>query len=113
MSHSFLEYRPLTSEMEMRRNGVLIAFEEGVATTYALKNAEDRGVFFITPGTPRFYKGMIVGEHKPSPRLGAETSARPSKLDPTTGLRAGRKLVHLQAPVEMTLERGFGIHRRG
>ncbi|NER05661.1 MAG: translational GTPase TypA, partial [Okeania sp. SIO3C4] len=60
MNHSFLDYRPLVGEIEARRNGVIIVFEEGVATFYALKNAEDRGVFFITPGT-KVYKGMIVG----------------------------------------------------
>jgi len=31
-------------------------FEEGVATFYAMKNAEDRGVFFIHPGT-KVYRG--------------------------------------------------------
>lgn len=39
MNHSFLDYRPITSDMETRRNGVLISFEEGVATFYAMKNA--------------------------------------------------------------------------
>ncbi|MCS6813824.1 MAG: translational GTPase TypA, partial [Cyanobacteria bacterium] len=38
MNHSFLEYRPMTGEIEARRNGVLISFEEGVATFYAMKN---------------------------------------------------------------------------
>ncbi|MEO0541306.1 MAG: translational GTPase TypA, partial [Cyanobacteria bacterium P01_A01_bin.105] len=62
MNHSFLEYRPMSGEVDTRRNGVLISFEEGVATFYALKNAEDRGVFFIDPGT-KVYKGMIIGEN--------------------------------------------------
>jgi GTP-binding protein len=34
MNHSFLDYRPLSGEIEARRNGVLISFEEGVATFY-------------------------------------------------------------------------------
>lgn len=104
MSHSFLEYRPLTSEMEMRRNGVLIAFEEGVATTYALKNAEDRGVFFITPGT-RVYKGMIVGEHNRPQDL--ELNVCKTKQLTNHRAAGGEELVHLQAPVEMTLERAL------
>ncbi|NEN96053.1 MAG: translational GTPase TypA, partial [Moorea sp. SIO3I7] len=36
MNHSFLEYRPMTGELETRRNGVIVAFEEGMATFYAL-----------------------------------------------------------------------------
>ncbi|MGB7486953.1 MAG: translational GTPase TypA, partial [Phormidesmis sp.] len=59
MNHSFLEYRPMSGEIDTRRNGVLISFEEGVATFYSLKNAEDRGTFFIEPGT-KVYKGMVV-----------------------------------------------------
>lgn len=47
MNHSFLDYRPFIGEIEARRNGVIIVFEEGVATFYALKNAEDRGVFLL------------------------------------------------------------------
>ncbi len=104
MNHSFLDYRPLSGEVELRRNGVLIAFEEGVSTFYAMKNAEDRGVFFIVPGT-KVYKGMIVGEHN-----------RPQDLDlnicktkQLTNHRAssGEELVQLQAPVEMSLERAL------
>jgi GTP-binding protein len=104
MNHSFLDYRSLSGDVETRRNGVLIAFEEGTATFYAMKNAEDRGVFFITPGT-KVYKGMIVGEHN-----------RPQDLDlnicktkQLTNHRAssGEELVQLQAPVDMSLERAL------
>ncbi|MFS8892684.1 translational GTPase TypA [Synechococcus sp. O70.1] len=104
MSHSFLEYRPLTSGLETRRNGVLIAFEEGVATTYALKNAEDRGVFFIKPGT-RVYKGMIVGEHNRPQDL--ELNVCKTKHLTNHRASTGEELVQLQAPVEMTLERAL------
>ncbi|MCY7286615.1 MAG: translational GTPase TypA, partial [Cyanobacteria bacterium CAN_BIN43] len=62
MNHSFLDYRPITAGIDSRRNGVLISFEEGTSTAYSMKNAEDRGAFFISPGT-KVYKGMIVGEH--------------------------------------------------
>ena len=104
MNHSFFDYRPLTGEVDTRRNGVLVAFEEGSATFYALKNAEDRGVFFITPGT-KVYKGMIIGEHN-----------RPQDLDlnicktkQLTNMRSstGDELVQLQSPVEMSLERAL------
>ena len=45
----------MQGDFDTRRNGVLISFEEGTATFYALKNAEDRGQFFISPGT-KVYK---------------------------------------------------------
>jgi GTP-binding protein len=104
MNHSFLDYRPLTAEIESRRNGVLIAFEEGVATYYALKNAEDRGVFFITPGT-RVYKGMVVGEHNRPQDL--ELNICKTKQLTNHRASGGEELVHLQAPIDMSLERAL------
>jgi GTP-binding protein len=104
MSHSFLEYRPLSTDIEARRNGVLISFEEGIATYYALKNAEDRGVFFITPGT-RVYKGMIVGENNRPQDL--ELNVCKAKQLTNHRAAGGEELVHLQTPIEMTLERAL------
>jgi GTP-binding protein len=104
MNHSFLEYRPLCGDLETRYNGVITAFEEGTATFYALKNAEDRGVFFITPGT-KVYKGMIVGEHNRPQDLDLNVC----KAKQLTNHRAasGDELVQLQAPIEMSLERAL------
>jgi len=102
MNHAFLEYRSWCGDIPRQRNGVLVAWEEGEATAYALLGAEDRGVFFITPGV-RVYSGMIVGEN-----------SRPQDLDinvckskKLTNVRSstGDVLVTLQAPVEMGLER--------
>ncbi len=42
------------------RNGVLIAAEDGVALTYGLNNAQERGDTFIEAGVA-VYEGMIVG----------------------------------------------------
>ena len=104
MNHSFLEYRPLCGELETRYNGVITAFEEGVATFYALKNAEDRGVFFIKPGT-KVYKGMIVGEHNRPQDL--ELNVCKAKQLTNHRSATGDELVQLQAPVEMSLERAL------
>jgi GTP-binding protein len=104
MNHSFLEYRPFSGELETRNNGVMIAFEEGVATFYAMKNAEDRGVFFISPGT-KVYKGMIVGEHNRPQDLDLNVC----KTKQLTNHRSatGDELSQLQTPVDMTLERAL------
>jgi GTP-binding protein len=104
MNHSFLEYRKLLGSVETRYNGVIVAFEEGTATFYSLKNAEDRGVFFIEPGT-RVYKGMIIGEHNRPQNLDLNIC----KAKQLTNHRAasGDELVQLQTPVEMNLERAL------
>ncbi len=104
MNHSFLEYRPLSGELETRYNGVIIAFEEGSSTFYAMKNAEDRGVFFITPGT-KVYKGMIIGEHNRPQDL--ELNVCKTKQLTNHRAASGEELVQLQAPEEMSLERAL------
>ena len=104
MNHSFLDYRQICGDLETRRNGVLISFEEGTATFYAMKNAEDRGVFFITPGT-KVYKGMIVGEHNRQQDL--ELNVCKAKQLTNHRASGGEELVQLQAPVDMSLERAL------
>ena len=104
MNHSFLDYRPLSGEIEARRNGVLVSFEEGVATFYAMKNVEDRGVFFITP-TTKVYKGMIVGENNRTQDL--ELNVCKTKQLTNHRASGGEELVQLQTPVDMGLERAL------
>ena len=53
-------YAPLGSPINQIRNGVLVAWESGVATPYALQNAEDRGELFVG-ATHEVYAGQIVG----------------------------------------------------
>jgi GTP-binding protein len=104
MNHSFLEYRPISGDLGIRYNGVITSFEEGVATFYALKNAEDRGIFFITPGT-KVYKGMIIGEsNRPQ-----DVELNVCKTKQLTNHRSatGDELIQLQAPEEMSLERAL------
>ncbi len=104
MNHSFHEYRPLVGDLETRYNGVLISFEEGISTFYAMKNAEDRGTFFIHPGT-KVYKGMIIGECNRA----QDVEINVCKTKQLTNHRSatGDELVQLQAPVEMNLERAL------
>ena len=104
MSHSFLEYRKMQGDFDTRRNGVLISFEEGTATFYALKNAEDRGQFFISPGT-KVYKGMIIGENNRPQDLEINVC----KTKQLTNMRSAgaEELDTLQAPIQMTLERAL------
>lgn len=53
-------YQPVAGTIPRTRNGVLIAFEAGTTTPYALQNAESRGELFIGP-MKEVYAGMIVG----------------------------------------------------
>lgn len=53
-------YQKVGGELSSVRSGVLIAFEPGTTTPYALENAESRGELFVGPGA-EVYAGMIVG----------------------------------------------------
>jgi GTP-binding protein len=53
-------YAPLGAALNQIRNGVLVAWETGVATPYALQSAEERGELFVGP-TQVVYAGQVVG----------------------------------------------------
>lgn len=53
-------YQPVGGALPRTRNGVLIAFEPGTTTPYALQASEARGELFVGAGTD-VYAGMIVG----------------------------------------------------
>ncbi len=59
----FSGYEPLAGPIRGREHGSLIAFEDGMAVTYGLRNAWERGTLFIEAMTP-VYEGMVVGEHQ-------------------------------------------------
>lgn len=58
---TFDDYGPYKGDISYRKQGSLIAFENGEAITYGLFNAQERGTLFIGPGE-KVYAGMIVGQ---------------------------------------------------
>jgi GTP-binding protein len=57
----FHDYAPMAGEIGGRTNGSLVAWEPGITTAYALRNAEGRGDLFLGAGV-EVYEGMVVGE---------------------------------------------------
>ena len=101
MNKSFLRWAPWQGEIKYRQNGALVSDREGKVTAYALKGLEDRGVFFVEPGT-EVYRGMIVGEHNRDKDLWVNV-CRQKKL---TNIRAAAadEAVKIDAPRKMNLE---------
>ncbi|SDI42487.1 translational GTPase TypA [Dolosicoccus paucivorans] len=99
LNHTFDEYRPTVGgDIGRRRNGVLVALENGQATAYGLLNLEDRGTMFIEPGT-EVYAGMIVGSHNRDNDLTVNvtrakqlTNMRSANKDQTSVLKRPRLL---------------------
>jgi GTP-binding protein len=102
MSSVFYRYGPLAGRISSRSRGSLVAWENGSATTFGLKNAEERGSLFIGSGA-EVYEGMVIGEHQ-----------RPGDLDVNvcrtkhlTNMRNSIQdiEIRLTTPQEMSLDR--------
>ena len=97
----FYDYLPMVGAMEGRDVGSLVSWENGVTTTYGLKNAEERGVLFYGPGVD-VYEGMVVGEHQ---RPG-DLTINVCKKKHLTNVRAarGEMEIRLTPPRQMSLD---------
>jgi GTP-binding protein len=104
MSHLFKEYGPHKGEISSRGNGVLVAMEGGVSTSYALNNVQERGRLFLGP-QEEVYEGMIVGENSRPDDL----TVNPCKTKHLTNMRSQGegKGVQLAPPLKMSLERAL------
>jgi GTP-binding protein len=98
----FHGYKPMAGPIATRARGSLVAYEGGTAVTFGLKNAEERGELFITPGT-EVYAGMVVGEQ---PRNG-DMDVNVCKTKHLTSMRESSKgeiEVRLSPPRRMSLD---------
>ncbi len=62
MNSIFDGYGPYKGDIQYRKQGSLIAFENGESITYGLFNAQERGTLFIGPGV-KVYAGMVIGSN--------------------------------------------------
>ena len=60
LNHTFDGYEPFAGDVVTRNHGSLVSMENGETFAYSMYKLEDRGIFFIVPGT-EVYVGMIVG----------------------------------------------------
>ncbi len=104
MNHLFNGYQPYSGSIEEAPRGALVAIETGVATSYALDNAQERGVLFIGPTTP-VYAGMVVGENSRPTDLEINVC----KKKHVTNMRNANaeEGVRLTPPRTMTLDRAL------
>ncbi|MGB6285015.1 MAG: translational GTPase TypA [Xanthobacteraceae bacterium] len=104
MNRLFHAYGPHRGEIAGRRNGVLIATDQGEAVAYAMWNLEDRGPMMIEPGW-KVYRGMIVGEHT----RGNDLEVNVLKGKKLTNIRTHAKdeAIRLTPPIRMTLEKAL------
>jgi GTP-binding protein len=104
MGTLFAGYEPWMGNIGSARNGALIASDSGIATTYGLSNAQQRGETFIEPGTA-VYEGMIVGLNSRPDDLTVNV-CKEKKL---TNMRSSTAdiAVRLSPPVDLSLEQSL------
>jgi GTP-binding protein len=97
----FNGYREHSGNIESGRKGCIISMADGVCTAYALNDLENRGNFFIRPGTV-CYSGMIIGESNKNDDL----EVNPCKQKVLSNVRSPLKDegIKLASPIEMTAE---------
>jgi len=101
MNHSFLDFRPLSGEVEHRKNGALISMETGTAMGYSLFSLQERGILFVDVQC-KVYAGMIIGEHsRPN-----DLDVNPIKGKPQSNVRSSGadEAIKLVPPRKMNLE---------
>src|SRR5215210_7909355 len=104
MSHIFKEYGEYKGEIPTRNNGVLVAMENGISTSYSLDTIQERGRLFIGP-QEEIYEGMIIGENA-RPDDMPVNPCRAKKLSNMRSTGDG-KGISLAPPLVMTLERSL------
>jgi GTP-binding protein len=104
MSHTYYDHQEWQGELPGRNVGALVASDTGTITAYALQGLEQRGRFFVGPGTDA-YEGMIVGRSNDDKDISLNV-VRAKKL---TNMRAAGSddNVRLAPPEEMSLERAI------
>ena len=104
MSSLLVSYEPWLGKIGTTRMGALVASETGVAVTYGLNNAQQRGDTFIEPGTP-VYEGMIVGLNARPMDMAVNVCKEKQK----TNVRSSTSdiAVRLTPPIIMSLEQSL------
>ena len=104
MSHTFQDYAPYKGPIQGRKNGVLIAMEDGETAAYALFSLQERGALFIGPGV-KVYEGMIIGENAKQDDM----VVNPSKGKKLTNVRASGSddAIRLTPPRQLSLEQAL------
>lgn len=104
MHHLFDSFGPWKEGIAQRRQGSLVAFEDGETTTYGLYHVEDRGTLFVGPGE-KVYMGMIVGIHQKDDDLDINVC----KKKHLTNMRSStaEEALRLVPPLRFTLEQAM------
>lgn len=100
----FSGYFPLAPHIPKLRNGVLVSFESGKSTGYALQTVQERGKPFIGSGMP-VYEGMIIGINNRQEDIDINVC----KIKKLTNIHSANAdvAIQLDPPMVLSLEQGL------
>ena len=104
LHHVFEVYEPWAGQLRTRPTGALVADRQGLTSSYALLNLQERGELFVGPGV-EVYEGMIVGENARA----EDIDVNPTKERKLTNIRSStaEELVRLIPPRLLSLEQAL------
>jgi GTP-binding protein len=108
-SSIFLEYQPIGADVARMRNGALIASEAGMALTYGLNVAQNRGVTFVGPAT-EVYEGMVIGLNSREDDL--EINVTKEKKQSNVRSSTSDISVKLAPPIVLSIEQSLDLLER-
>jgi GTP-binding protein len=104
MASRLLGYEPWQGPISGTRNGVLVASESGVVTSFAIANAQERAQTFVEPQMA-VYEGMLVGlNSRPE-----DMAINITKEKKQTNIRSSTSdiAVRLSPPLRLSLEQAL------
>ncbi len=104
MHQNLYSYELYKGDFAERGKGALVAMEAGNAIPYSIFRLQNRGTFFIEPGT-KVYAGMVVGENN----RGQDMPVNVCKTKQLTNVRAvgSDEAVRLEPPRLMSLDQAL------
>lgn len=101
MNQIFENYQPWVGDLRTRQTGSMVADRQGIVTSFALFNLQERGTMFVAPGD-EVYEGMVCGENsRPD-----DMDVNPTKEKHLTNVRSstGDELERLIPATKMSME---------
>jgi GTP-binding protein len=108
LHHVFDRWEPWLGEIRARPRGSLVADRQGLTTSFALFNLQERGTLFVGPGEP-VYEGVIIGENS----RGDDLDVNATKEKKLTNMRSSTsdELVRLVPPKRISLDQALEFVR--
>ena len=102
-------YEEHVGDIKRTTKGAIISTATGTTTAYSLRDVEEKGPLFVSPGMP-VYPGQVIGEHM----LEEDIEMNPTKTKKVTNVRSvhAEEQIKLSPPRRLSLEETLAYMRQ-